>query len=68
LIRLAEAHPEWVLDYVDEVWWSRLAQPRLHTWNADEPLRYEFILNFSIKQSWRALKREGVEKQLFALI
>jgi hypothetical protein len=39
LIRLAEAHPEWVLGYVDEVWWSRLAQPRLHTWNADEPLR-----------------------------
>lgn len=39
MIRLAEAHPEWVLGYVDEVWWSRLAQPRLHTWNADEPLR-----------------------------
>jgi hypothetical protein len=31
LIRWAEAHPEWVLGYVDEVWWSRLAQPRLHT-------------------------------------
>lgn len=24
---------------MDEVWWSRLAQPRLHTWSADEPLR-----------------------------
>ncbi len=27
LIRLAEAHPEWVLGFQDEVWWSRLARP-----------------------------------------
>jgi hypothetical protein len=38
LIRLAEAHAAWVLGYVDEVWWSRLAQPRLHPWSEDEPL------------------------------
>jgi hypothetical protein len=31
-------HPEWVLGYVDEVWWSRLKQPRLHTWSELEPL------------------------------
>jgi hypothetical protein len=33
-------HPDWVLGFVDEVWWSRLAQPMLHTWaEADQPLR-----------------------------
>jgi hypothetical protein len=39
LIRLAEAHPEWVLGYQDEVWWSRLARPDLHAWAGPEPLR-----------------------------
>ena len=40
LIRLAAAHPTWVLGFEDEVWWSRLAQPALHTWaEADQPLR-----------------------------
>src|SRR5690349_15900929 len=40
LIRLAESHPEWVLGYQDETWWSRLAIPAMHAW-ADEgrPLR-----------------------------
>jgi transposase len=33
LIRLAATHPEWVLGYADEVWWSRLQQPRLQTWS-----------------------------------
>jgi hypothetical protein len=27
--------------YGDEVWWSRLAQPRLHTWTQGEPVRLE---------------------------
>jgi len=39
LIRLAEAHPDWVLGYLDETWWSRLAQPALHAWTDDAPLR-----------------------------
>jgi hypothetical protein len=38
LIRLAEAHPDWVLGFADETWWSRLAQPDLHAWTAAEPL------------------------------
>jgi hypothetical protein len=37
---LAESHPEWVLGFQDECWWSRLAQPHLHTWTA-EPLRLQ---------------------------
>jgi transposase len=32
LIRLAQRHPAWVVGFADETWWSRLAQPRLHSW------------------------------------
>jgi transposase len=32
LIRLAPQHPTWVLGFGDEVWWSRLAPPQLHSW------------------------------------
>ena len=33
-------HPTWVLGFEDEVWWSRLARPALHSWgDADQPLR-----------------------------
>src|SRR5207248_5392219 len=40
LIRLVATHPTWVLGFEDEVWWSRLAQPTLHSWaEADQPLR-----------------------------
>jgi DDE superfamily endonuclease len=39
LIRLAAAHPDWVLGYQDETWWSRLALPAMHVWTGDEPLR-----------------------------
>lgn len=28
-----------MLGYVDEVWWSRLAQPNMHAWSFDTPLR-----------------------------
>jgi transposase len=40
LIRLAASHPDWVLGYQDECWWSRLALPALHAWTAEhQPLR-----------------------------
>jgi DDE superfamily endonuclease len=40
LIRLAASHPDWVLGYQDETWWSRLALPALHAWTAaDDRLR-----------------------------
>jgi hypothetical protein len=39
LIRLAARHPEWALGFEDEVWWSRLARPALHSWaEADQAL------------------------------
>jgi hypothetical protein len=39
LIRLAEAHPDWVLGFQDETWWSRLALPAVHVWAGAGPLR-----------------------------
>jgi DDE superfamily endonuclease/Winged helix-turn helix len=40
LIRLAQQHPDWLLGFEDEVWWSRLARPTLHAWQDDaHPLR-----------------------------
>jgi hypothetical protein len=30
-----------VLGFQDECWWSRLAQPNLHAWTGDEPLRLQ---------------------------
>jgi transposase len=38
LIRLARQHPDWLLGFEDEVWWSRLVQPTLYTWQDDEHL------------------------------
>lgn len=33
-------HPDWALGFEDEVWWSRFAQPRVHTWaDAGQALR-----------------------------
>ncbi|HZA23804.1 MAG TPA: transposase [Dehalococcoidia bacterium] len=32
LIRLATTQPDWALGFEDETWFSRLAQPSLHTW------------------------------------
>jgi hypothetical protein len=39
LIRLAARYPGWVLGFQDECWWSRLAQPDLHAWVSEGPLR-----------------------------
>ena len=40
LIRLADLKSHWVLGFLDEVWWTRLAQPAVNAWTADgEPLR-----------------------------
>jgi transposase len=39
-MRLAATHPTWALGFEDEVWWSRLAQPAVHSWAApDHPVR-----------------------------
>lgn len=39
MIRLASKKPDWVLGYLDEVWWSRFAQPKISSWTAEKPLK-----------------------------
>ncbi len=40
MISLAEGRPEWVVGFLDETWFSRLARPSLNSWSeAGEPLR-----------------------------
>src|SRR5918911_1877404 len=38
LMHRAAQHPDGVLGFVDETWWSRLAQPALQAWTAGKPL------------------------------
>src|SRR5919201_3417697 len=35
LIRLAQRHPDWLLGCAEEVWWSGVSHPALHTWQDD---------------------------------
>jgi hypothetical protein len=40
LIELSEQHPDWLLGFIDEVWWSRLRQPMMHSWTENgKPLQ-----------------------------
>jgi transposase len=43
LIALAGKHPDWVLGFEDEVWWSRLAQPRIHAWTDGPPMKVQLL-------------------------
>lgn len=45
---MAGERPEWVLGYLDEVWWSRLAQPTFSAWTAGQP--------------WRLVQKEAMSK------
>ncbi len=39
-MRLVQAHPDWLLGFVDETWWSRFAPPNLSSWCEEgQPLR-----------------------------
>jgi transposase len=38
LIHLVLAHPSWALGFLDEVWWSRLAQPDQHRWVEEDDM------------------------------
>jgi hypothetical protein len=37
LMHRAAQHPDGVLGFIDETWWSRLAQPAMHTWTEGKP-------------------------------
>lgn len=42
LLRESADHPEWAIGFEDEVWWSRVAQPKVRTW-ADAPLKVQVL-------------------------
>ena len=40
MVAWASRQPTWAIGFLDEVWWSRVAQPSVHTWQAsDQPVR-----------------------------
>jgi transposase len=47
LIRLAAQHPDWVLGFEDEVWWSRVAQPTVRVWTRASAHFYNELVNFT---------------------
>src|SRR5579859_7649413 len=47
LIAYASQLPEWAIGFLDEVWWSRFAQPTMHAWqSAAQPVRL-------VEQTWQ---------------
>ncbi len=70
LMRLAESHPEWVLGFEDEVWWSRFEQPGLHAWAPEgEPMRLVSRVERPVAKREKGKKGEGggVEEEAKAL-
>jgi transposase len=43
LIEVAAKHPDWVLGFLDEVWWSRLQRPRIRAWTEGPPLKVHVL-------------------------
>jgi hypothetical protein len=43
LIEVSAKHPDWVLGFVDEVWWSRLQRPRMEAWSDGPPLKMQVL-------------------------
>jgi transposase len=40
LLKLSEQNPDWIVGFLDEVWWSRLREPMMHSWSEqDTPLQ-----------------------------
>jgi transposase len=47
LIAYVSPRPEWAIGFVDQVWWSRFAQPQMQTWqSAEHPVHL-------IQQRWQ---------------
>jgi transposase len=47
LIAWASQQPAWAIGFLDEVWWSRFALPRMYAWQSEEdPVRL-------VEQSWK---------------
>lgn len=47
MIAWASQQPAWAIGFLDEVWWSRFALPRMYAWqDPDQPVRL-------VEQSWK---------------
>ncbi len=47
MITYASWQPDWAIGFLDEVWWSRFARARLHTWQSEKaPVRL-------VEPSWK---------------
>jgi len=47
LIAWCSQQSSWAIGFLDEVWWSRFARPRMHAWQDEEqPVRL-------VEQSWQ---------------
>ena len=59
----AQTQPTWALGFEDEVWWSREAQPHLHSWSeAGKPLRLvEQSVARRLSDIWRGQSPPGEE-------
>ena len=42
-LRLSAEHPEWAIGFEDEVWWSRIAQPKVRSWTDGPPLKVQVL-------------------------
>jgi transposase len=43
VLRLSAEHPEWAIGFEDEVWWSRIAQPKVRSWTDGPPLKVQVL-------------------------
>jgi transposase len=43
LLRVSADHPEWAIGFEDEVWWSRIAQPKVRAWTGGPPLKVQVL-------------------------
>src|SRR5262249_38101582 len=43
LIQMARKRKDWVVGFLDEVWWSRLARPSLRTWSGKDPTKLHVL-------------------------
>jgi transposase len=43
VLRLSAEHPEWAIGFEDEVWWSRVAQPKVRSWTSGPPLKVQVL-------------------------
>jgi transposase len=43
VLRLSAEHPEWAVGFEDEVWWSRIDQPKVRSWTGGPPLKVQVL-------------------------